>query len=71
MDELIQRVNSLRNSYGVNPYEVDYSLMYVAHAQAEWSAANNHIGHDGPGGNSPNDRALDIGMGMGMAINRS
>jgi len=65
VNELIQRVNSLRVSYGENTYEVDYSLMYVAQMQAEWSAVNNHIGHDGPGGSSPDDRALAMGYGYG------
>jgi LysM repeat protein len=64
-NELIWLVNQLRASYGVPAYEVDPILMSVAQAQASWSAANNHIGHDGPGGSSPNDRAQAAGYGGG------
>ncbi len=63
--EVIQRVNALRASYGVPAYQVDSALMAAAQAQTDWSAANNHIGHDGPGGNSPNDRAQAAGYGNG------
>ena len=63
--EIIRLVNELRASHGVPPYQVDPILMSVAQAQASWSAANNHIGHDGPGGSSPNDRAQAAGYGGG------
>ena len=63
--EVIRLVNELRVSYGVVPYQVDAVLMSVAQAQASWSAANDHIGHDGPGGSSPNDRAQGAGYGAG------
>jgi LysM repeat protein len=63
--EVIRLVNELRATYGVPPYQVDEILMSVAQAQASWSAANNHIGHDGPGGSSPNDRAQAAGYGNG------
>jgi LysM repeat protein len=39
--------------------------MAAAQAQATWSAANNHFGHDGPGGSSPDDRAKAAGYGDG------
>lgn len=64
-NEVIQLVNQLRASYGVPAYQVDSILMSVAQAQASWSAANNHIGHDGPDGSSPNDRAQAAGYGDG------
>ena len=64
--ELIWLVNQLRTSYGAPPYEVDPILMSVAQAQASWSAANNHIGHDGPGGSTPNERAQAAGYGGGL-----
>ena len=64
--EVIQLVNALRVSYGVPAYQIDNVLMNVAQAQASWSAANNHIGHDGPGGTSPNDRAQAAGYGGGL-----
>jgi hypothetical protein len=64
--EVIRLVNELRISYGVPPYEIDPILMSVAQAQASWCAANNHIGHDGPGGSSPNDRAQAAGYGGGF-----
>ncbi len=63
--ELIRLVNQLRISYGQPTYEVDPILMSVAQAQASWSAANNHIGHDGPGGSTPNERAQAAGYGGG------
>jgi LysM repeat protein len=62
---VIQLVNQLRASNGLAPYQVDAVLMSVAQAQASWSAENNHIGHDGPGGSSPNDRAQAAGYGGG------
>jgi uncharacterized protein YkwD len=63
--EVIRLVNELRASYGVPPYQVSPVLMQVAQAQASWCAATNHIGHDGPGGSSPNDRAQAAGYGGG------
>lgn len=63
--QVIERVNALRASYGVPAYHIDPILMQVAQSQAEWSAANNHIGHDGPGGSRPNDRARSGGYGGG------
>jgi LysM repeat protein len=63
--ELIWLVNQLRASYSVPLYEVDNVLMSVAQAQASWSAANNHIGHDGPDGSTPNERAQAAGYGGG------
>ncbi|MGD8584532.1 MAG: CAP domain-containing protein [Chloroflexota bacterium] len=63
--EVIRLVNELRASYGVPPYQVNPLLMQVAQAQASWCAANNHIGHDGPGGSMPNDRAQAAGYGAG------
>lgn len=63
--ELIQLVNQLRTSNGLPVYQIDAVLMSVAQAQADWSAENNHIGHDGPGGSSPNDRAQAAGYGGG------
>lgn len=65
--EVIQRVNALRASYGIPAYQVDSALMAAAQAQTDWSAANNHIGHDGPGGSSPNDRAQAAGYGNGKS----
>ena len=62
VDEVILLVNSVRISYGLPAYQVDYALMAAAQAQATWSAANNHIGHDGPGGSSPVDRAIAAGV---------
>ncbi|HEY43372.1 MAG TPA: LysM peptidoglycan-binding domain-containing protein [Anaerolineae bacterium] len=64
-NQIIRLVNELRASYGPPAYEVDNILMSVAQAQANWSAANDHIGHDGPGGSSPNDRAQAAGYGGG------
>jgi uncharacterized protein YkwD len=63
--EVIRLVNQLRVSRGLPAYRIDPVLMNVAQAQASWSAANNHIGHDGPGGSSPNDRAQAAGYGNG------
>lgn len=63
--EVILLVNNVRAAHGLSVYQVDPVLMSVAQAQASWSAANNHIGHDGPGGSSPNERALAAGYGGG------
>lgn len=65
VNELIQRVNALRAAYGVPAYQVDFALMYAAQAQATWGLENNHFGHDGPGGSSPDDRAKAAGYGNG------
>lgn len=64
--EVVRLVNQLRASRGLPPYQVDAILMSVAQEQASWSAANNHIGHDGPGGSSPDDRAKAAGYGAGV-----
>ena len=66
--EVILLVNALRASKGLPAYRVDATLTAVAQAQAEWSAANNHFGHDGPGGNTPRDRAILGGYGGGKSI---
>jgi LysM repeat protein len=63
--EIVWRVNGLRATYGVPAYQVDAALTSAAQAQAVWSAANNHFGHDGPGGSTPLDRALAAGYGDG------
>ena len=63
--DVIRLVDELRVSNGLPAYKVDAVLMSVAQAQASWSAANNHIGHDGPGGSSPDDRAQAAGYGGG------
>jgi len=55
----------LRVAYGVPEYQVDYALMYAAQTQAEWGLENNHFGHDGPGGSTPDDRAKAAGYGDG------
>jgi LysM repeat protein len=65
VNELIQRVNALRAVYGVPEYQVDYALMYAAQTQASWGLENNHFGHDGPGGSTPDDRAKAAGYGSG------
>lgn len=63
--EIVWRVNALRATYGVPAYQVDAALTAAAQAQAAWSAANTHFGHDGPGGSTPLDRALAAGYGGG------
>lgn len=65
VSEIIRRVNALRASYGVPAYLIDSALMTAAQAQANWSAANDHIGHDGPDGSTPDDRAQAAGYGAG------
>jgi LysM repeat protein len=65
VSEVIHLVNELRISNRLPAYTVDAALMSAAQAQASWSAANNHIGHDGPGGSTPNDRAQAAGYGGG------
>ncbi len=65
VNEIIQRVNALRASYGVPEYQVDYALMHAAQKQAEWGLENKHFGHDGPGGSTPDDRAKAEGYGSG------
>jgi len=65
VDEIIQRVNTLRAAYGVPAYQVDYTLMYAAQAHAEWGLANTYFGHDGPGGSMPANRARAAGYGSG------
>jgi len=67
VNEIIQRVNALRAAYGVPAYQVENALMLAAQAQANWSAENNHFGHDGPGGSSPDDRAKAAGYGGGVS----
>jgi len=63
--QLIQLVNQLRASYGQPPYQVDPILMNVAQTQANWSATNNYLGHLGPDGSKPDERARVAGYGTG------
>ncbi|MBN1311996.1 MAG: LysM peptidoglycan-binding domain-containing protein [Anaerolineae bacterium] len=67
-NEVVRLVNELRASKGLPAYHVDGTLTAIAQAQADWSAANNHFGHDGPGGNTPRERALVGGYGGGKTI---
>jgi LysM repeat protein len=65
--QLIQLVNQLRTSYDQPPYQVDPILMSVAQTQASWSAANNYMGHLGPDGDNPDERARAAGYGAGYS----
>ena len=59
--DLIDAVNSLRDTSGLSAYSINSILMYTAQAQAEFMAATGNVSHAGPGGISVTDRLLAAG----------
>lgn len=59
--QLIDAVNSLRSSHGLEPYTVSSILMGTAQGQADFMASTGSIQHTGPGGISVTQRLLSAG----------
>jgi len=54
-------VNGFRTQHGRGPVVLDSRLTKAAAMQSEFQAARSSIGHDGPGGSLPKDRAARAG----------
>lgn len=59
--DLVNAVNALRASYGLEPYSINSILMYTAQSQADFLAATKSMTHSGPGGIGVTDRLLAAG----------
>ena len=59
--DLIDAVNALRLSYGLNPYTVNSILMFTAQNQADFMASIGQTTHSGPGGITLTQRLLAAG----------
>ena len=59
--DLINAVNALRASYGLPPYSISSTLMYVAQSHADYMAAIGDVTHTGSGGSSVTERLLAAG----------
>jgi len=66
--ELIDAVNQLRASYGMDPLKVDPILMLVAEEQNDYSISIGQITHYGPDGSRPRDQAIAAGYGGGATV---
>ncbi len=70
--DLIAALNELRENQGLNPVEIDGSLMAAAQGQADYLASispNVGDGHSGPGGSRAPDRAVAAGYPLGPGMN--
>jgi LysM repeat protein len=60
--DVLAQVNALRASQGLSAYNANSILMQIAQAQADYLAATGgSVGHSGPGGTTPKQRALAAG----------
>jgi uncharacterized protein YkwD len=59
--DLIGSVNALRAEYGLPAFNINGSLMASAQAHTEYQAGILTLTHNGPGGNTPNERAAAAG----------
>ncbi len=66
--ELIDAVNQLRASHGMDPLIVDPILMQVAEKQNDYSISIGQITHYGPDGSRPRDQAIAAGYGGGATV---
>ena len=66
--ELIEAVNQLRASYGMDPLVIDPILMQVAQRQNDYSISIGQISHYGPDGSRPRDQAIAAGYGGGTTV---
>lgn len=62
--DLIEEVNTLRESKGLAPYQVNAVLMAVAQAHAEYIASEGVLSHFSADGKRPYQRALDAGYSV-------
>jgi LysM repeat protein len=66
--ELIEAVNQLRASQGMDPLKIDPILMLVAQKQNDYSISIGQISHYGPDGSRPRDQAIAAGYGGGTTV---
>jgi LysM repeat protein len=60
--DVLAAVNSLRAANGLPAYNANSILMQIAQAQADYLAATGgSVGHTGPGGTTPKERAIAAG----------
>ncbi len=65
---LIDAVNALRASQGMEPLRVDPILMSIAQAQNDYSLSIGSVTHTGPNGSRPRERAIAAGYGGGATV---
>jgi hypothetical protein len=68
VSDLIQAVNQLRASRGMDPLKIDPILMLVAQTQNDYSISIGQISHYGPDGSRPRDQAIAAGYGGGTTV---
>ena len=61
--EILQRVNQVRASVGLPPFQYNGALAAAAQSHANWMATNVAYSHYGAGGSSPQSRAASAGYG--------
>ncbi len=57
----LREVNAYRRAHGLKPVALDQRLIRAAGASARYQASRGRIGHLGPGGSRPWDRARSAG----------
>ncbi len=65
-DALISQVNSLRASYGLEPYTVDQALMVLAQQQSDYQASIHQTTHSRPDGSAIPSRSENVCGGIGV-----
>jgi len=58
---MLGRVNNLRSSLGLYPYNVSSALTVAAQQQAQWIADTGSVSHTHPDGSGPRTRAVNAG----------
>ncbi|MBN2046841.1 MAG: LysM peptidoglycan-binding domain-containing protein [Anaerolineaceae bacterium] len=66
--ELIDAVNQLRASNGLNTLGADNALMVAAQSHSEYQAYLGYWTHEGSGGSNETDRAIAAGYGGGSQV---
>ncbi len=61
IDDMIQRMTTYRERYGLPPYIINEQLSHAAQDQADWLVATGMRTHFRPGGIGPSQRAKDFG----------
>ncbi len=59
--DLLGRINGLRASVGLAPYNLNGALTAAAQSQAQWIADTGSVSHTRPDGSGPRTRALNAG----------
>jgi uncharacterized protein YkwD len=59
--DALREVNAYRRAHGLKPVVLDQRLIGAARTSARYQASRSRIGHRGPGGSRPWDRARSAG----------